>query len=299
MHGDADELRPRGAPTDDDLADFALGTLDEYESKRIADAIATDPAVAGRAKSIRRALDALAEGLEPSELPPGGLERLLRAARDDRAHGDARKALRPGPPAMTPRSLARPPRRAGLRMVNAAAGLLVVALVALTGAFAAIQASQVATVREEQRVLAYWMANPDMTLIALEEPLGADAAWSDDAWTGSEDAGRSADAGRHGVVCLLPDGRGLILRPGPAPDGGVYQVVGDGSSGETELARGGGNVLLFDAAGIERVEIRVLDARRGGVVGVVDRVVRLFGGRLDGTRAVVGDGTVVARARLP
>ncbi|MFO7546516.1 MAG: hypothetical protein R6W77_13575 [Trueperaceae bacterium] len=339
MNGDEGDLRPQGTPQgaslpDELLADFVLGTLDASEASSVAATVATDPTVARRVAGIGRALEALALDLEPVELPPAGLDRLLREARgvhpgaaDDASLGaattsaatatsaaasawdtavasPARSAARsvtarPTTPPLTS-APARP--RAVRRGATVVVGVLVVALVALVGTFATFQAASVAELREEQRVLAYWMAIPDMTLISLEAPAGAgDDAWSgsDAAWAGSDEASEPDDTGHLGVVCLLPDGRGLVLRPYPAPPGGWYQVVGTGPEGEIELARSGGNVLTFDARGIERVEVRVLDARRSGVAGALDRVASLLGGRPAAMPDGVGDGVVVAQARLP
>jgi anti-sigma-K factor RskA len=213
---------------------------------------------------------------------------------------------------------ARRPSPAGLhglrRGAKVVAGVLVVALVALASAFATFQAAAVAEVREEQRVLAYWMANPDMTLISLEAPTpggtptdqggaasGGSDAWDgiDAAWAEGDAASEAEDTGHLGVVCLLPDGRGLVLRPYPAPRGAWYQVVGTGPEGELELARSGGNVLTFDARGIERLEVRVLDARRSGLAGVLDRGASLLGRQPAATPDGIGDGMVVAQVRLP
>lgn len=327
---------PQGPPVRDDLlADFVLGTLDEAEAAKVAAAVATDAAIARRVTGFRHALDALALDLDPAEPSTTGLDRLLQAAREE-APGEAGAALRQDATSAArgrgseserggehvgegvggrereservggrerepsrastaaPRSgaHARSPSPAHLRAMRrgtrVVAGVLVVALVALVSAFATFQAASVAEVREEQRVLAYWMANPDMTLISLEAPTTTGAAASD-----------PADAGHLGVVCLLPDGRGLVLRPYPAPRGSWYQVVGSGPEGELELARSGGNVLTFDARGIERLEVRVLDARRSGLAGVLDRVTSLLGGRPGASPDGLGDGLVVARVHLP
>lgn len=300
MTGDGSGVRRNGAPADELLADFVLGLLDEAEASSVAAAAAADPTVARRIAATRRALDALAIDLEPADPLPGGLERLLdevRSTMDDKAE-DVPAPRRTKPVASASSA---PPRR--LRRASAwVAATLVVALVALAGTFATLQAGAVAKVRDEQRVLAYWMGNPGMTLVSLEAPPGTD----DGSWEGGGGGdGRGGGAvaadptGRLGVVCLLPDGRGLVLRPSPAPDGAWYQVVGTGPEGDVELARSAGNLLTFDATGIERVEVRVLDARRGGLGGVLDRAVQLLGGRPAVRPGGIGDGALVAQARLP
>jgi len=324
MTGDGGDVRRDGSPADELLADFVLGLLDEAEASSVAAAGAADPSVARRIAAMRHALDALAIDLEPASPPPGGLERLLGEARstnDDTAEG-VPPPRRTKPMASASSAPPRHPRRASAWV----AATLVVALVALAGAFATLQAGAVAKVREEQRVLAYWMGNPGMTLVSLEAPPGTDdGAWegggggdggggggSDVGGGGGGDVGGAVGGdgggggavaadptGRLGVVCLLPDGRGLVLRPSPAPDGAWYQVVGTGPEGDVELARGAGNLLTFDATGVERVEVRVLDARRGGVGGVLDRAVQLLGGRPTVRPGGIGDGTLVAQARLP
>src|SRR5690606_9857541 len=134
---------------------------------------------------------------------------------------------------------------------------------------------------------------------AVGEASSGSDAWDDAAWAEGDAASEAEDAGHLGVVCLLPDGRGLVLRPYPAPRGSWYQVVGTGPEGELELARSGGNVLTFDARGIEHLEVRVLDARRSGLAGVLDRVTTLLGGRPAATADGLGDGVTVARVRLP
>lgn len=314
MTGDGGDVRRDGAPADELLADFVLGLLDEAEASTVAAAAAADPTVARRIAAMRHALDALAIDLEPASPPPGGLERLLGEARstiDDTAER-VPAPRRTKPTASASSAPPRRPRRASAWV----AATLVVALVALAGTFATLQAGAVAKVREEQRVLAYWMGNPGMTLVSLEAPPGTDdGAWEGGGGGGGDVGGDlggdggggrggggavAADpTGRLGVVCLLPDGRGLVLRPSPAPDGAWYQVVGTGPEGDVELARGAGNLLTFDATGVERVEVRVLDAHRGGVGGVLDRAVQLLGGRPTVRPGGIGDGTLVAQARLP
>src|SRR5690606_24836294 len=96
-----------------------------------------------------------------------------------------------------------------------------------------LKAAEAAKLRDDQRILAYWMANPDMRLVALSAP------------------GSTSRAGpaRLGVVCVLPDGRALLLQPTAAPRGATYLVTGQGPTGTTELARGRSNMLQFDASG--------------------------------------------------
>src|SRR5690606_25952672 len=101
---------------------------------------------------------------------------------------------------------------------------------------------------DEQRVLSYWMANPDLRMVSLQE-VGSSAA-----------AEPSSQSGRLGVVCILPDGRALLLQPFPAGRGESFVVVGRGSGQDVDLAVGAGNVIRFDLEGAESVVVMVARA---------------------------------------
>ena len=184
------------------------------------------------------AAEVLVSSLAPSELPAGGWERLSAAVAGGAGAAAGRDAARgpaPGPalPEARP-SRASPPRRPwGLDLALAAA----VAALAAVGTWGVLQRSEAARLRDDQRILAYWMSNPGMVLTPLEPAEGAPAT-------------------RLGVLCVLPDGRALVLQPEMAARGETYVVVGRGAGGERELARGRENMLQFDVTGVEVVEVR-------------------------------------------
>jgi len=222
---------------------------------------------------LGRAVEALPAALPVETLPVGGWERLRTAIA-----GELRAGATPGRelevitggrlnPAGAAGDVAALPGGslvASARLPRAAAwgmGAALVLLVAGGGAFAAIQAGRVGQLRqeqtrllEEQRVLASWMSNPEMVLVALQ-PAGRNASVA-----ASDGSYSSSGAGRHGVVCVLPDGRGLVFQPNPAPKGQSYVVIGDGPAGEVELARGSGNMIRFEVGAINRVEVRLTSA---------------------------------------
>lgn len=146
----------------------------------------------------------------------------------------------------------RPPPRSA-PSVRWAVGLALVAAVVVAGSWASLQAGEAARLRDDQRILAYWMANPAMQLVALDDP----------------GPGPTASA-RLGIVCLLPDGRALLLQPSGAPRGATYVVTGDGPGGSRELARGRGNMLQFDASGVDSVEVSLARGADSTVVAQAD-----------------------------
>ncbi len=130
-----------------------------------------------------------------------------------------------------------------------AAVATVVLVVAGLGVWGVQQATESARLRDDQRILAYWMGNPDMRLTALQP------------------AAEATDA-RLGVLCVLPDGRALILQPNPAGRGQTYVVVGRGAGGVRELARGDQNMIQFDVTGVDVVELRI---EEGGATNTLAR----------------------------
>ena len=130
----------------------------------------------------------------------------------------------------------------------------VAAVVIGLGTWGALQAQERARLGDEQRVLAYWMANPDLRMVALQE-------------IGSSDRPGSVEpSGRLGVVCILPDGRALLLQPTQAGRGRSYVVLGrEGDSAgaeatDTVLGSGTSNVIRFDLGSAERVVVMLTAA---------------------------------------
>lgn len=203
-----------------------------------------DEPFAGRDGAL--AAEVLTSALTPSELPRGGWERLHAslAATDEVGRSgprsvrvEATRAAPPHPP---------PPRRS-----LAWAAALVAAVLALgaVGAWGVTQRNEAARLRDDQRILAYWMANPGMRLTPLEPAEGVAAV-------------------RLGVLCVLPDGRALVLQPTRPEGGATYVVVGWGDSGLRELARGRDNMLQFDATGVQVVELRTERAGQTATLAV-------------------------------
>jgi hypothetical protein len=201
---------------------------------------------------LAAALDELGPGAAASGASSAG--RWARAESDgaEPARATGLSPAEPVRPVVGGRSGWRGPRP--LRWLAAAA--VAVVIVGL-GTWGALQTGERARLIDEQRVLAYWMANPDLKMVALRE-VGAAGA-----------QGAASQPGRLGVVCILPDGRALLLQPAPAGRGTSYVVVSrgaDGSAGdETDLGTGTGNVIRFDLAGAERVVVMLASADGGRV----------------------------------
>ncbi len=197
------------------------------------------------------AAEVMTSSLEPAELPAGGWERLQAAlatpvAVDEPEEPAVGRDGR-GPAAAAP-AADLPYRRSwpGFAWAAAAAVILVVAGLSVWGVQ---QAAESARLRDDQRILAYWMGNPEMRLAALQP------------------TGEAADM-RMGVLCMLPDGRALMLQPTPAGRGSTYVVMGRGPSGTRELARGPENIMQFDITGVDVVELRL---EAGGEVTTLAR----------------------------
>lgn len=206
-----------------------------------ADAVDPVSAVLRDAPDLAPALEALPATLEPVALPDGAWERLASALAGPASV--ARERSEPQRVAIASRPAA---SSVGWRFGSThplswlAAAVIVGAVVGL-GTWGTLQSAGRARVIDEQRVLAYWMANPDLRMVALRQ-------------AGPTTSADVAD-GRLGVVCVLPDGRALLLQPAPAGRGTRYVVVSRGEEGDTELARGTGNVIRFDIADAQRVVV--------------------------------------------
>lgn len=206
----------------------------------------------------------------PHELPsPGAWERLSAAvaAEPRRPAGHAETeplsvtgAVSRGPRAPgAPRRYGRWQRRypPALRVAARVAAACLFAAAVTLGAVYVVQARAVAAMRSEQRLLAAWMSEPGMRLIALRAPASTSAAEPPlpGGWLEDEEYG---DAGLLGIVCVLPDGRALVFQPEPAPRGATYVVSGRGAAGEVELARGAGALLQFAADGVDWIGVRLV-----------------------------------------
>lgn len=196
------------------------------------------------------AAEVLTTSLEPAELPAGGWERLQAALgapapaeQDEPVVGREGRGLEAVAPAAGSGQRSTWP---GFAWAAAAALILVVAGV---GVWGVQQAAESARLRDDQRILAYWMGNPEMRVAALQPT-------------------NQASDTRMGVLCMLPDGRALMLQPGPAGRGNTYVVMGRGPAGTRELARGPENMMQFDITGVDVVELRL---EAGGEVTTLAR----------------------------
>lgn len=250
-----DEYEDAGLP--------APGSPEAAERDAITEALSDEPELAP-------VFEALAASLAEEGLPVGGWEALQsRLAADDAAGQavgaatppvagapDAGRGMPPGRAAASSEPWDRYPAAATKRAVPGRGGeagrwlvaAVLAAAVVVAGSWGSLKAGEAAELRDDQRILAYWMANPEMRLIALSAPGGQ--------------AGEGRP--RLGVVCILPDGRGLLLQPSAAPRGATFVVTGEGPDGAEELARGRGNMLQFDAGGVSSVEVAL--AGRNGIV---------------------------------
>ena len=220
-------------------------SVDESHENHRGEPSEVDGATAFAGRDGALATEVLTASLSPDELPAGGWDRLRSAATASRTAGTTASGGLPRPAravagdADLPPYVAPPPPRRTYGFLVA----LTIAALALggVGVWGYQRGAEAARLRDDQRILAYWMSNPDMRLTPLQ-PAG------------------DVQAGRLGVLCALPDGRALVLQPNPAEPGTTYVVVGWGDGGLRELARGRTNMLQFDVGGIDVVELR---AERG------------------------------------
>lgn len=228
------------------LADHVLGLLPADAAARVEAALAGSSALRAEAEALRHALYAMPLALEPEPLAPGAWQALaqrVRSAGGRSADAGAADAAG-GPRPLHPRGAA-PRRRPGRALPRALAIALV--LLAGTAAWGALQHRRAALQVHEQATVAYWMRVPGMQVVPLV-------------------AAAPAVAGVHpGVVCLLPDGRGLVLQPHPAPAGAGYVLYGDTGTGRVELGSTRGTLIEFHAGGLRSVEVAI-PGPRGGVV---------------------------------
>ncbi len=243
-----DDRNARGL--DARLADYLLELMPAGERDALAAELAADPALRHRLEALRRALFALPEALT-HETPDAAAWERLRARLHDEAAAPGTTApgtTAPGTTApgatvggatargATPPAARRAPRAgpAGRRPLRWALAASLVLLLA-AGGWGWQRAREVARLQHEQRVVAYWMRNPDMKLTRLEP----------------------AGELRAGVLCLLPDGRAMVLQPDPAPRGARWVLYGLTASGREQIASAPGRLLLFrtdELTGVELVQ---------------------------------------------
>lgn len=242
------------------LPEYVLGTLDPSLVAEIEHAMVRSPALREEARALAQVLYALPETLEPEPLPDGAWARLRDAAREEHRIEATGRVQRRGEVAaaeVRPRP-ARPPRDRS-RSFRGMVAALVTALVLLvaTGAWG-LQASQHrARLANEERIIAYWMRDPELRIFPLQSVAAGDAS-----------GGSAPSKVRLGVVCLLPDGRAMLLQPTDAPRGTRYVLYGDDPEGKVELGATRHRFLLFDGARLTGAEL-TLEGRREETVGTV------------------------------
>lgn len=242
------------------LPEYLLGSLDERDAEAVAQALAESAELRHEARALRRALFVLPDELEPARLPDDAWTRLRASVAEHKAATSLRSidADAPGVGAAaagpaeheTRRHEARPgsqrlwgrPTRHGMRMLGFAL-LASLALLAAAGAWGLQEAVERSRIADEQRIIAYWMRNPELRIVAL-------------AASGAPNAADYPDV-TPGVVCVLPDGRAMLLQPYDAPRGSRYVLYGIGPQGRVELGATDRRFLLFEATSLEGVELAV------------------------------------------
>jgi len=231
------------APERELLADRLLGLLEPAEAARVDAALARSADLRAEADALRAALFALPEALEPSPPAPGSWEALRARVREARSAGAERAAAtdregaghdaRPGAAAW--------PRRPVLAVALAAA----LALLVGTAGWGALQQRRADLAAHEEAVVAYWMRNPELTIVSLDAVPG----------------------GPHpGVACVLPDGRAMVLQPQAPRAGRSYVLYGMTGAGRVELGRTRGRLIVFRADGLDGVELEVSGPTGNSVV---------------------------------
>ncbi|MEJ2666126.1 MAG: hypothetical protein P8Z81_03320 [Deinococcales bacterium] len=262
------------------LADRALGLLEPEDERRLEAALDASPELRAEAKALRSALYAVPVALEPATPAPGSWEALhallhageaptpasrttgtpgADAASDGEATtgGDRTRSAASARPAGTSArpagtsarpAAASPSRPRQRRVRRLSLGLVTLAAVLVfTALWGVLQQRRATLQAHEQAVVAYWMRVPGMQVVPLE-------AVTRQGW-----------ALRPGVVCVLPDGRAMVLQPHPAPAGRTYVVYGMTGTGRVELGSTRGTLIEFHAGGLQGVELAI-PGPDGGVV---------------------------------
>lgn len=277
------------------LTEYVLGTLDPASADEVRDALTRSPHLASEMRAVVTALYALPEELDPEPAPAAVWERIRAGARalslaNDRTDPSRSALAAPGaPPAPdapvaggAPRTGAdaaavesrqseqracepitpvpEPGRRRRPIRVRWMVGLgaaLAAVLLAATSSWALHATRQSHRLAREEQIIAYWMRNPDLRILQLQPVAGGEIP----NWTGTIEVSA-------GIVCVLPDGRAMMLQPSPPPAGTRYVLYGDTSRGRVELGETRQRFLLFDGHALSGVALTV-EGRRNGTVAQV------------------------------
>lgn len=247
------------------LPEYLLGTLDPVLAEELEATLGASPELRTEADALGRALFALPEALEPEALPEGAWDglhaKLARRAGNDgppapstaphaaasaasgapaASESDAGEPLDAEPGATT--GSKRRPRLPVMALALAAS----VTLLAAVGAWGIRAEQDRAELANEQRIISYWMRNPELRIVSLQG-IGPGAVVAE---------GTPAEV-PPGIVCVLPDGRAMMLQPYAAPNGTRYVLYAVGPEGRTELGTTRDRFLLFDAADVRGVQLEV------------------------------------------
>ena len=212
------------------LIDLLLGLLPEDEERELLRELEDSPELQAELNELREAFYTLPEAGRIEPAPEGVWDR-IRASRDEEAGGAA-------PPIV---ALQRRTRRTRPWLAVAAAVVLTAGASLAWGGW---QRSRAVRLDREQASLAYWMLHPEISIVQLEPPPGEDPS---------------------GIVCLLPEGRTLLLQTHPPEGRGRYRLWGSSDGERTLIGETDGRMLIFDRGGFDRVEVE-LSTRRGATV---------------------------------
>jgi hypothetical protein len=216
----------------DRLIDHLLGLLSEEETRELEQELARTPDLQAELDALRETFYTLPDA-DRLESPPEGAWQRLMAAR--RGAGEGASAPTAPPPAA---------RRARPWLALAAA------LVLATGASLAWggwQRTQAQRLDREQSTIAYWMLHPEIVILPLEAPAGAE--------------------GPTGLLCLLPEGRTMLLQTHPPEGRGHFLLWGSKGGERTLIGETDSRLLVFDRGGFERFEVEEVP-RRGDALPV-------------------------------
>ena len=237
------------------LPQYLLGTLDADEAERVEAELASSAELQDEAEVWQNVLFSLPESFEPAPVDASEWHRLQKATfgvgrnvasrgRNDVQPSRSPRAVRQGNP---PPAWLRPPWSGALLAAC-------VALVLALGGWGWLTAQERTRLADEQRIIAYWMRHPDLAIQSLQG-----------VGPGAVAAGAERPEISPGVVCVLPDGRAMVLQPYAPPRGTRYVVIGMRDGQRVELASSRQRLLLFDASGLSNVDL-TLDGRRSETI---------------------------------
>lgn len=212
----------------DRLIDHLLGLLDADEARSVERELEASSELRAEYEALREAFFALPEAGAQERPPEGAWARIAATHRGD-------GAATPPPP---PRFRARPWLAVAAALVLTAGGTL---------AWGGWQRSQAQRLDREQATIAYWMLHPDIAILPLEAAPG--------------------EEGPTGLLCLLPEGRTLLLQTHPPEGRGRFLLWGSDGGERTLIGETDGRLLVFDRGGYERFEVEEAP-RRGEAVSV-------------------------------